>query len=144
MTSRAPSPVWLSHRQAGRRAGGPAFADQRTVAAAERSRRVCASFHARSPNSLPSSFSRIERKERIFEGSAPSREKEYSWGGEFYDRDEFYYCSARVGGKKKKGREKREEIREERINSRSRAGFYFRMCFTPKRQTDVNLSLYAI
>lgn len=95
-------------------------------------------------NSLPSSFSRIERKERIFEGSAPSREKEYSWGGEFYDRDEFYYCSARVGGKKKKGREKREEIREERINSRSRAGFYFRMCFTPKRQTDVNLSLYAI
>lgn len=104
MTSRAPSPVWLSHRQAGRRAGGPAFADQRTVAAAERSRRVCASFHARSPNSLPSSFSRIERKERIFEGSAPSREKEYSWGGaSFTIATNFIIVALVLGEKRKRG-----------------------------------------
>lgn len=97
---------------------------------------------------LPTPFLRRFPESRGRKGFSRDRllpaRKNILGGGEFYDRDEFYYCNARVGGKKKKGREKREEIREERINSRSRAGFYFRMCFTPKRQTDVNLSLYAI
>lgn len=104
MTSRAPSPVWLSHRQAGRRAGGPAFADQRTVAAAERSRRVCASFHARS-RQLPSFVvfpNREEGKDFRGIGSFP-RERIFLGGASFTIATNFIIVTLVLGEKRKRG-----------------------------------------
>lgn len=133
MTSRVPSPpVWLSHRQPGEGLADPLLriADQRTVA--ERTRRVCASFHARLPSPNPPlrpahlalhrrSFLELEREHTpdiLWKLSKDIYAKEYSSGSFTVDGDDFF---SPVGKRKKKI-----TVERERVITRSRERFYFR------------------
>lgn len=140
MTSRVPpspsSGLVTGNRE--RRAGGPAFADradQRTVA--ERTRRVCASFHARLlflptpffPSPGPPRASTVftncnkrrEKKGRRVHPPFPFREKRFRrkvHAKEYYSSGSFYFTVLKIRrflfsswrkGKKKRKERKREE-----------------------------------